>query len=127
MDNQQINEESIRHWYDRTTSRARKLLLWSSIIAVIGGVFFFSFASQKAATFIQTANGAVTIPIAGGIWIASFVYIFLVPSREVGFRSQEWIEMAVTMMQKTIDKRSPRESRSGCASASGSRRRFPNS
>ena len=87
--------ESIRQWYQRTTSKARMSLVWVSAISIVFGVLFFLYAPLKLAQFMQTANGAVTIPIAGGIWIAAFVYIFLVPSREVGFRSQESIEQTL--------------------------------
>lgn len=97
--------ESIRQWYQRTTSKARMSLVWASAISIIFGVLFFMFAPLKLAQFMQTANGAVTIPIAGGIWIAAFVYIFLVPSREVGFRSQESIEQTVEILNDAVEKR----------------------
>jgi hypothetical protein len=95
--------ETIRQWYDRTTSKARMSLFWVSGVSIIFGVLFFMFAPLKLAQFMQTANGAVTIPIAGGIWIAAFVYIFLVPSREVGFRSQESIEQTVEILNNAVE------------------------
>jgi len=97
--------ESIREWYQRTTSKARMTLVWVSSVSIIFGVLFFMYAPLKLAQFMQTANGAVTIPIAGGIWIAAFVYIFLVPSREVGFRSQESIEQTVDILNEAVEKR----------------------
>lgn len=95
--------ESIRQWYQRTTSKARMSLIWVSAVSIIFGVLFFLYAPLKLAQFMQTANGAVTIPIAGGIWIAAFVYIFLVPSREVGFRSQESIEQTVEILNNAVE------------------------
>lgn len=96
--------ESIRQWYDRTTSKARQTLMWACALSLVGGACFFAFAPLKLAQFMQTANGAVTIPIAGGIWIAAFVYIFLVPSREVGFRSQESIEQTTKILEDAVEK-----------------------
>jgi hypothetical protein len=97
--------ETIRQWYDRTTSKARMGLIWCCAISIVFGACFFAFAPLKLAQFMQTANGAVTIPIAGGIWIAAFVYIFLVPSREVGFRSQESIEQTQQILGDAVKKK----------------------
>jgi len=102
---QQQPQETIRQWYDRTTSKARMGLMWCCAISIVFGACFFAFAPLKLAQFMQTANGAVTIPIAGGIWIAAFVYIFLVPSREVGFRSQESIEQTQKILSDAVEKK----------------------
>jgi hypothetical protein len=99
------SREGVRQWYERTTRNWRKALIWATVIAVAGAIPFFVLGNLPTFTRLQTFNGAIVIPLSAGIWIAAFVYIFLVPSREVGFRSQEWIEMAVTMMQKTIDEK----------------------
>lgn len=105
MNGQQQPQETIRQWYDRTTKKARSGLMWCCAISIVGGACFFAFAPLKLAQFMQTANGAVTIPIAGGIWIAAFVYIFLVPSREVGFRSQESIEQTTALLSDAVEKK----------------------
>jgi len=105
MNDQQQPTETIRQWYDRTTKKARAGLMYCCALSIVGGACFFAFAPLKLAQFMQTANGAVTIPIAGGIWIAAFVYIFLVPSREVGFRSQESIEQTQQILADAVEKK----------------------
>lgn len=94
--------EGIRQWYERTTRNWRKALIGSTFIAVIGAIVFWCLGSLNLFSRIQTFNGATVIPIGAGLWMAAFVFIFLIPSREAGFRSQEWIELAVATLQKTI-------------------------
>jgi len=96
------NKEGIRQWYNRTTRSWRKALLWSTVVAVIGAVAFYCLGSMAIFSKIQTFNGAMVIPIGAGLWMAAFVFIFLIPSREAGFRSQEWIEVAVAILQRTV-------------------------
>lgn len=95
-------KEGIRQWYNRTTRTWRKALLWSTVIAIIGAAIFFCLGSMPIFTKLQTFNGAMVIPIGAGLWMAAFVFIFLIPSREAGFRSQEWIEVAVAILQRTV-------------------------
>lgn len=97
--------EPIRQWYRRTTRRARVALVISTMvgIAITFGVYFL--ASHEFNLHLQVFNGAYTIPLAAAIWIASFVYIFLVPSREVGFRSQESIEETVKILRESLDEK----------------------
>jgi len=94
--------EGVRQWYDRTTRHWRKALVWATLVAMAGAVVFYCVGSLQVFSKIQTFNGALIIPVGAGLWMAAFVFIFLIPSREVGFRSQEWIEAAVVMLQKTI-------------------------
>jgi hypothetical protein len=95
-------KEGVRAWYNRTTGKWRKIIVVSTIGALLAGIVFFEYAPVSIISRLQIYNGAWTIPVAALIWILAFVYIFLVPSREVGFRSQEWIEAAVKILQKTI-------------------------
>lgn len=97
--------ETIRQWYDRTTSRMRVFLTLFTAIAIVGGVVFFFLVPHAVNVKLQTFNGAITIPISALIWILAFVYIFLVPSREVGFRSQESIEQTVEILNNAVENR----------------------
>jgi hypothetical protein len=96
--------ESVRAWYHRTTSGARKFLLIFSAIAICLAVVMFIYAPQSLHVSIQQFNGAYVIPVAGGIWILGFLYIFLIPQREVGFRSQEFIESMSNSVRETIER-----------------------
>lgn len=96
--------ESIRQWYHRTTSGARKFLLIFSGIAICAAIALFIFAPQSLHVSIQQFNGAYVIPVAGGIWILGFLYIFLIPQREVGFRSQEFIESMSNSVRDTLER-----------------------
>lgn len=96
--------ESVRGWYHRTTSGARKFLLIFSAIAICAAVVMFVFAPQSLHASIQQFNGAYVIPVAGGIWIMGFLYIFLIPQREVGFRSQEFIESMSNSVRETLER-----------------------
>jgi hypothetical protein len=94
--------ETIRQWYERTTKKWRMGLVWCTLIALVGAGVVYFIASFSFLARLQTFNGAMTIPIAGLIWLLAFVYIFLVPSREASFRSQEWIEAMVTIVERTV-------------------------
>lgn len=96
--------ESVRAWYHRTTSGARKFLLYFSAIAIVAAIALFMLAPQSLHASIQQFNGAYIIPVAGGIWILGFLYIFLIPQREVGFRSQEFIESMSNSVRETIER-----------------------
>lgn len=95
-------KESIRMWYERTTKKWRMGLVWCTLFALVGAAVVYFIASFSFLARLQTFNGAMTIPIAGLIWLLAFVYIFLVPSREASFRSQEWIEAMVTIVERTV-------------------------
>lgn len=96
--------ESVRGWYHRTTSGARKFLLIFSAVAICAAILLFVFAPQSLHASIQQFNGAYVIPVAGGIWILGFLYIFLIPQREVGFRSQEFIESMSNSVRDTLER-----------------------
>lgn len=98
-------KESIREWYDRTTRRMRRALIWASVCAAICGTLLWLLASFGTLAKIQTFQGAFSIPCVGGIWLLSFVFIFLIPSREVSFRSQEAIERTVELLESAIEGR----------------------
>lgn len=95
-------KESIRQWYERTTKKWRKALVWATVAAVAAAVVMYGFSSFSFLARLQTFNGAMTIPIAALIWMLTFVFIFLVPSREASFRSQEWIEAMVALVEQSV-------------------------
>lgn len=97
--------EGIRAWYERTTKRIRKAIFWSSVWALLGSVVFYFAVSEGVTHRLQIFNGAIVIPVAAAIWIAAFIWMFLLPSREAGFRSQEAIERAIALLSDAIDRR----------------------
>lgn len=84
--------EPARTWYERTTRKSRKLIAAASVIGLLSALVFFFVVPHEYTLRLQVFNGAWVIPVFGAIWIWAFVWIFLIPSREVGFRSQESIE-----------------------------------
>jgi hypothetical protein len=100
-----VNEkqESIRGWYARTTSKVRHGLVWATIVTCLFALVFYFVAPHSVHLSLQIFNGAVVIPAAAAIWIAAFVYIFLIPNREVGFRSQEAIEQTVGLLRTALE------------------------
>lgn len=97
--------ETIRQWYKRTTDRWRRALFFATLAAIAAGAVVYMLASFHLLARLQTFNGALTIPISALIWILSFVYVFLVPSREVGFRSQESLEKSVELLEDAVEKK----------------------
>lgn len=100
-----VQSEPIRAWFERKTKKIRKAIIWSSGLAVIGSVVSFLFMPDKVIATLQVFNGAMTIPVFGGIWMVSFIFMFLLPSREAGFRSQEGIDEAKQVLAKAIDEK----------------------
>lgn len=98
-----VVEESIRQWYERTTKKWRMALVYATVFAAVTASIMWVMAELPFLARLQTFNGALTIPVAAGIWMATFVFIFLVPSREASFRSQEWIEAMVVVIKKTVN------------------------
>lgn len=86
------DHEPIRKWYRRTTRAALIALCWTAVISIVFSVVAFLFIPQDVTAKLQVFNGAFTIPVFGGLWIASFIFLWLNPSREVMFRSQESME-----------------------------------
>lgn len=85
-------QETIRTWYRRTTRRAIVSLWIVTSICTVGSVVFYVYAPSSLHLELQVFNGAVTIPVAAAIWIASFILVWLLPMRETAFRSQEAME-----------------------------------
>jgi len=102
---QDSHGEPIRAWFERKTKKVRKAILWSSLVAVVGSPVAFMCMSDKAIATLQVFNGAITIPVSAAIWFAAFIFMFLLPSREAGFRSQEGIDEAKAMLAKAIDEK----------------------
>lgn len=98
-------KESIRQWYQRTTRSARKVVIYGMCASVLAIVVMGLFSSFGLLARIQTANGALTIPLIGGIWIFAFIFMFLIPSREASFRGQETLERGVDILKQTIDEK----------------------
>jgi hypothetical protein len=92
--------ESIREWYQRTTKRARRALFWSTLVSFAVMGLMWTCASTNTLTRLQTFNGALTVPLIGGLWIFAFIFMFLVPSREASFRAQETLEDGVRTLHK---------------------------
>jgi hypothetical protein len=99
--------EKIREWYDRTTRSWRNALAWITVLACAAAVGLWVLGSSLFTTKLQTFNGALTIPVAAGIWIAAFVYIFLIPSRECSFRGTESLERMEKDVRKAVEKTLP--------------------
>ncbi len=97
--------ESIREWYQRTTKKARYALFWATVVTVPLIVCLSTLAPLGFLTRAQTANGALTIPLVGAIWIFAFIFMFLVPSREASFRGQETLENGVDVVKKAIEEK----------------------
>lgn len=103
MTTEKQKPESIRQWYDRTTRKWRKGL-WGASVVVLA-VMGFAYATLDTHTLarLQTFNGALTIPLWGGLWILSFIFMFLIPSREASFRGQEALDSSFEMIGKALD------------------------
>jgi hypothetical protein len=94
----------IRAWYERSTKRARRALVWATLIMAIGMFVFWTGVPAHWAARLQTANGAYTIPAFGGLWIAAFMFIWLIPMRELSFRGQESMERTEERLKVSLAK-----------------------
>lgn len=105
MDDQKVvtKPESIRTWYDRTTKKARRALVGATAISLLAMTAMWMLADLTTLQKIQTYNGALTVPLIGGLWIFSFIFMFLVPSREASFRAQESLEDGIAFITKAIE------------------------
>lgn len=97
-------EESIRQWYRKTTKKSMAWLIWAGVVSSIGAAFFYVLVPQAVHLKLQVFNGAITIPVAGGIWIVSFILLWLVPMRETAFRSQESMERMESRIEERLKK-----------------------
>lgn len=104
MDEPKVAEkpESIRDWYERTTKNSRIGFVVMTIVAFSIMAAMWIFASMPTLSRIQTFNGALTVPLIGGLWIFAFIFMFLVPSREASFRAQEAIEGLIAKAMPAI-------------------------
>ena len=91
--------EKIRDWYSKKTHWAIWSLLWSFIVVTVFSVVFFVLAPEWLILKLQLFNGAVSIPLYGALYMAAFILIWMVPIREVSFRSCE----AGERMEERID------------------------
>jgi hypothetical protein len=85
-------DPGIRGWYETRTRASRRFLYGSMALGALGAALFWMLAPFSLSQHLQTFNGAVLIPLAGGIWIAAFILVWLVPMRELSFRGQESLE-----------------------------------
>ena len=84
--------ENARDWYRRTTRNAIRSIAGATVVAAVAAVLGFVLVPHEYTLSLQVFNGAWTIPAFGGIWLAAFIFIWLIPMRELGFRSQECME-----------------------------------
>lgn len=84
--------ESSREWYRRTTRRSIRAIVFATIFASVFAFVGFFLIPRDVTLHLQVFNGAWTIPAFGGIWLCAFILIWLLPMRELGFRSQECME-----------------------------------
>lgn len=94
--------ESIRDWYERTTKNSRIGFIAMSIVAFSIMATMWCVASLSTLQKLQTFNGALTVPLIGGLWIFAFIFMFLVPSREASFRAQEALEDGIATMKSMV-------------------------
>ncbi len=95
--------ENLRQWYTRKTRVALRSLIGASVITATAAVLLWVLAELPFLARMQTFNGAIIIPAAGGIWIASFMYIWLIPMRELSFRGQESLDRTEERMRKALE------------------------
>lgn len=103
MDKQVEKPESIRGWYRRTTKNSRTWFVMMTVVALSVMMGMWVMAPMATLGRLQTFNGALTVPLIGGLWIFAFIFMFLVPSREASFRAQEALEDGITTMKRMIE------------------------
>lgn len=97
--------EGIRAWYKRTTRKAMRSLVFATVLSVLGMLSFWILVPQQFIMRLQAANGAFTIPVFGALWLASFIFIWLLPMRELSFRGQESFERMEERMKLAIQEK----------------------
>lgn len=98
-------EDSLRSWYTRKTRTAFRALIGATLITITAAVLLWVMADLPFLSRMQTFNGAIVIPAAGGIWIASFMYIWLIPMRELSFRGQESLDRTEERMKQALEEK----------------------
>jgi len=91
-------KEGVRAWFQRTTSKSKKICAIASGCSGVLMAAMWIFAPTATLAKIQTFNGALTVPLFGGLWIYMFIYGFLIPSREASFRAQESLESGLELL-----------------------------
>ncbi len=103
MSEQIEKPEGVRAWYNRTTKKSRRFFLIASCVSGCVMAAMWGFGSMQTLARIQSFNGALTIPLVGGLWIFMFIFMFLVPSREASFRGQEALEKGIDLLTGAVD------------------------
>ena len=85
-------EKSIRKWYEAKTRRAIKWLVGFGVVSLLVGVVLFALLPDAVTLKLQVFNGAYTIPIGALIWLVIFTLIWMMPIREISFRTFESTE-----------------------------------
>lgn len=101
------DERPIRLWYQATTRLSRRLVFWGAFVVGPLGLLLYAWLPQTIHAALQVFNGAYTIPAVAALWIYAFVYLFLVPSRESGFRSVESIERSEDLIRRMVEEKLP--------------------
>ncbi len=99
--------EPLRAWYKRRTRTAIRALIFASLITIVAAVLLWVLAELPFLARMQTFNGAIIIPAFGGIWIASFMFIWLIPMRELSFRGQESLDRTEDRMKEAVETFAP--------------------
>jgi hypothetical protein len=85
-------QPGIRAWYAEKTRLAVRGVVLATLVSLGVAGLGFLLVPKEIVLHAQIFNGAFVIPVFGGIWIAAFVILWLVPMREVSFRGQEAME-----------------------------------
>lgn len=86
------DQESIRTWYSAKTKKAIRCLIAFGVISTIMGFVLFVALPQDWTLQLQIFNGAYSIPLGALIWIVVFTLVWMVPIREISFRTFESTE-----------------------------------
>ncbi len=93
----------MRQWYTRKTRGALRALFGATVLVLVAAVLLWTLAEMDFLARMQTFNGALIIPCFGGIWIAAFLFIWLIPMRELSFRGQESLDRMEARTQKALE------------------------
>lgn len=103
MENKAKKSEGVRTWYERTTKKSRRTFIIATACTVMLMAMMWTFAPLSTLKRIQEFNGALTLPMFGGLWLYMFIFMFLVPSREASFRGQEALEEGIEFLRGVAD------------------------
>lgn len=99
MENKVKKFEGVRSWYERTTKKSRRTFIIATACTIVLMAMMWTFAPMSTLKRIQEFNGALTLPMFGGLWLYMFIFMFLVPSREASFRAQESLEEGIEFLR----------------------------